>query len=303
MNDPWQSDIAGDASPRWKDMAKADREREYSPSSAIGGNYQPHIESYIRESEAARATLGRGFECRYGPAPAHTLDLFLPDRGKHATPCPLMVFIHGGYWQELSKAESLFSATGFIDQGVAFAALDYTLAPEATLDQIVAECRDAVAWLQRKAETYGIDRRRIVVSGSSAGAHLAAMCALADGSGTILEPGIPAALVLVSGIFDLEALIGTPVNDALNLDLADAARNSPLRHDLTGFPPAIIAWGEIETEEFKRQSRAFAQAARAGGGRAQTLEIPGRNHFDVILDLGRASTLLGERVGQLLRVL
>ncbi len=273
-------------------MDLATREREYSPSSAIGGNYQPFIAAYIERSAAARASCPRWNSLAYGDAPRQVLDLFLPDLGTSPSPPPLLVFIHGGYWQELSKDESAFAAPGCLAHGAAFAALDYTLAPQASLPQIVAECQSAVCWLQQHADRLGFDARRIVLAGSSAGAHLAAMVAQGN-------PGV-AATVLVSGVYTLEPLLGTSINKAVGLDLEQARRCSPALKDLHGFPPTVLAWGAIEPSVFAAQSRDFAARLRAAGARTECLEVPGRNHFDVVMDLTDPDTALGRLcLGQL----
>ncbi|MBZ0217090.1 MAG: hypothetical protein K8F25_11090, partial [Fimbriimonadaceae bacterium] len=97
---------------QWRSMSAALREREYSPSSVIGGDYQPFIDAYATQSARAKAQCGNIIACRYGPDPSHTIDLALPKAVSAARPCPLLVFFHGGYWQELSKHESLFPAPG-----------------------------------------------------------------------------------------------------------------------------------------------------------------------------------------------
>lgn len=280
-----------------KDSLSAEvREREYSPSSCIGGNYAPYIEEYVTLSEAALNSASRHVELAYGSAAAHKLDLFLPERGDSESLPPLLLFIHGGYWQELSKASAVFSAPDCNEAGIAFAAIDYTLAPQASVHDMVLECRKALRWLYQHGEKLGFDPQRIVVSGSSAGAHLAAMCCLRGWKDDAdLPVGTPAAAVLVSGIYDLQALIGTSINEALSLDVESAQAISPQLLDLTGFPPAIISWGEIETSEFKRQSQAFADALNALGARyLPPIEMPARNHFNVILDQARANTRLGD---------
>src|SRR5690606_10365618 len=142
---------------------------------------------------------------------------------------PLLVFIHGGYWQELSKASSLFAAPDCIEAGVAFAAIDYTLAPQASVHAMALECRRALSYLHEHSAELGLDPQRIVIAGSSAGAHLAAMCCLRDWEdATNLPAGLPAAAVLVSGIYDLEPLIDTSINGPLSLDAAAAGAVSPL---------------------------------------------------------------------------
>lgn len=279
------------------DLPLPDRERAYSPSSCIGGDYAPFLQQYTTRSVEVLRTHPARRGLAYGALASNTLDLFLPPTPHHGPagtePPPLLVFIHGGYWQELSKNESLFAADGCIGAHAAFAALDYTLAPQATVAQMVVECRAALRWLHSHAAELGFDSRRIVVAGSSAGAHLAAMCCLRGWPGDAdLPAGLPAAAVLVSGVYELTPLVGTSINGALGLTLESAAQVSPIRFDLTDFPSALVCWGEIETEAFKAQSRAFAQAIGAVKP-AQVLEEPARNHFDVILDLARADTRLG----------
>ncbi|MHB9705814.1 alpha/beta hydrolase [Alcaligenes aquatilis] len=277
-------------------LSAQEREREYSPSSCIGGNYAPYIEDYATLSAAALQSGLRHTELAYGSAAAHKLDLFLPaPRDSESLP-PLLLFIHGGYWQELSKASSLFSAPDCTNTGIAFAAIDYTLAPQASVHDMVLECRQALRWLYEHGKELGFDPQRIVVSGSSAGAHLAAMCCLRGWKDDPdLPVGAPAAAVLVSGIYDLQPLIGTSINEALSLDVDSARAISPQLLDLNGFPPTIISWGEIETSAFKRQSQAFADALNALGAQyLPPIEMPARNHFDVIVDQARPNTRLGD---------
>lgn len=286
------------------DLPLPERERAYAPSSCIGGNYQPFVQAYAAQSAAVRARHTGRYGLAYGPAPSQTLDLFVPPRGAgDADPPPLLLFIHGGYWQELSKDDSLFAADACLAAGAAFAALDYTLAPQATVQQMVGECRAALRWLHAQAATHGYDARRIAVAGSSAGAHLAAMCCLRGWPGDAdLPAGLPAAAVLVSGIYELAPLVGTSINSALGLTHATAAAVSPLRFDLAAFPPALVCWGAIETEVFKGQSRRFAHAVGAATGTPpQVFEVPGRNHFDVILELTEPATQLGDATRRLLQ--
>lgn len=272
-------------------MNDRDREREYSPSSCLpDGDYRPFIAEYRRASDAAWAALESRPDVdlstiSYGAAASQTLDVAIPTAEPHP---PIVVFFHGGYWQELSKLDSRFAAADCVDRGWAFAAVDYTLAPDADLAGIVEECRASVGALIDHAPALGFDQRKVVVAGSSAGAHLAAMVALD------IQPPVRAA-VLVSGVFELEPLIGTSVNEALSLDMQSARSNSPVLADLGAFPTSLLAFGENETAEFKAQSRAFADRLPS----ASILEIPDRNHFDVIVDLATAGTVLGDAVATL----
>ena len=290
---------------RWKSLSAPQLEREYSPSSCIGGNYQPFIAAYQTQSRQAflkcNAMGAKWQELRYGAKPAQRIDLCIPAAKAQSSAKPgLLVFIHGGYWQALSAQDSLFAASGCIQRGLAFAAIDYSLAPQASVAEIVGECRAALLCLVLQSVPMGFDSQNIVVAGSSAGAHLAAMVAWpgwlgAEGGATVRVR----AAVLVSGIFDLEPLVGTSINGALALDAGAARKVSPMGLPLADFPPTLVVWGAVETHEFKRQSREFAGALLAGGTPCETAEIPERNHFDVILDLADANSWLGQRTFEL----
>lgn len=278
----------------WRDLTLDEREREYSPSSCVA-DLQPFLDAYAHESSNARAACANAGvevrELRYGDRATQTIDLVSP--GTAERPAPLVVFIHGGYWQELSKTDSFFAAADCVTHGAAFAAVGYTLAPTATLDQIVGECITAVATLIDTSDDHHIDPARVIVTGSSAGAHLAAMVGLGTTGWR------PAAVGLVSGIYDLEPLVDTYVNHALGLTTQTARMLSPAHCDLRGFPTAVIAHGSDETSQFKQQSALFASALQAQGTAVDVLEVAGRNHFDVIMDLCNRETPLGRRTMEL----
>lgn len=282
-----------DIEPRWRELVDDQtRGLAYSPSSMVpNADLTPLLDSYRTKSQSVRQSTPVT-TVSYGPKPANTVDVVRPAEPE-ASPVPVHAFIHGGYWQLLSKKESLFGAPDSLARGWAFAAIDYTLAPHASLDEIVAECRAAIRVLRAEAPALGIDPDRVLVSGSSAGAHLAAMCGIG-----LNGDDKPAALALVSGVFELEPLIGTYVNDAVGLDPAAAHRNSPLLADparLAEFPPTVIAWGQNEPDEFKRQSLTMATKLAAAGIEVDAFEVPDSNHFDIIEDVAGAGRL-GSRV-------
>ncbi len=141
-----------------------------------------------------------------------------------------------------------------------------------------------VAWLVARADPLGFDAANVVIAGSSAGGYLAA--AAADRSPVPVRGIVP-----VSGVFDVAPLIGTSINEPLGLDAA-TARALDLLTPERRYCPAVVAWGEVETDAFKRQSRAFAAGLRTAGTPCASLEVPGRNHFDVVLELGDAASPL-----------
>ena len=209
---------------------------------------------------------------------------------------PVVVFIHGGYWRALTRAHSGFAAPMLATHGIALAVPDYRLAPKASITDIIADCRRAIAYLWQNADTLGIDRNRIVVTGSSAGGHLAA---------TLAQPGWQAALNLpeqplhgclpVSGLFELAPLAASHVQDWMRFTALECTQ-SPLRHPPQGLRGAIaLAAGDGESPGFHRQSEAFAKVTGW-----PLVRIPDRNHFDVILDLTQPESVLSKRLLALL---
>ena len=262
------------------ELPPTERETEYSPSTRLPSrDLQPFLDDYRARSDEAHLSVPAR-TVRYGPEPSNTSDLGLPSARPTGSAAPLHVFIHGGYWQQLSKLDSYFPAPACIGRGQAFAAVDYTLAPAATVDVIVDECVAALRHLRSIAADHGLDPGAITVSGSSAGAHLAAMA-----TGRLAPAERPAGLILVSGVYDIEPLVGTSINDALGLDRPAARALSPLLLPVDGFPPTVVAFGDDETDEFKRQSRAMTDRLTAAGVAVAEHEIPGRNHFDVVFDI------------------
>lgn len=250
--------------------------------------YAPYVEAYVARSREAERRCRCQKDLRWGENPDETFDYF----PAAVAGAPLLVYFHGGYWQELSKNESLFAAPDCVASGVAFVAIDYMLAPKAKLETIVDQSRRALASLHRQAATLGFDARRIYVAGSSAGAHLAAMSLVESWQSNYGSPG--AGAILLSGIYDLEPLVGTYIDAALHLTAADVATLSPARLKLGRPVKTIVAWGENETSEFKRQSRSFAAKLQGSGFPVSAFEVAGANHFDIVFGLADTQTQLGK---------
>jgi arylformamidase len=280
----------------WRNWPLVRIEKEYSPSSCVP-SIEPFLAEYAIRSRKAEQALVCQKDLQWGGEPDETLDYF-PAASRDA---PLLVFIHGGYWQELSKDESLFTAADCVANGIAFAAIDYTLAPHAGVETIVDQCRRAVAWLHGQAHTLGFHRDQLYLSGSSAGAHLAAMMLVKGWQKTAnLPDDAIAGAVLLSGIYDIEPLVGTRIAAPLNLTTPDAAGLSPMRLGLGGPVPTIVAWGENETSEFKRQSTNYAARLEGAGFPVSAFEVAGANHFDIVLGLADRTTTLGRATLELI---
>ena len=257
------------------------------------------FERWARDSAAVRARGRCHLDIAYGPAPAETLDIF-PAPG--AATAPLLAFIHGGYWQALDKSDYSYLAPAFVEDGIAFASLNYGLAPDTKIGTMIEQTRRALAWLHTHAHAYGIDRARIVVAGHSAGGHLAAMALSTDWPA--FAPTLPSTLLAggcaISGVYDLEPVRLSYHNKILGIAAAEAAPWSPLHCLPTAAPPLVLAVGSEETDEFLRQQAEYAAAWQARGLPLREVGMTGLHHFSAVDVLGDRRHDLYAAVRQLL---
>ncbi|MEE8554435.1 MAG: alpha/beta hydrolase [bacterium] len=247
--------------------------------------FQDHFDWYEQASERARGDLECRLDVPYGDSSLQKLDVF-PAATAGA---PVQVYIHGGYWQSLDKSFFSYPAAPMVGAGAAFVSINYDLAPNVTIDEIVRQCGQALDWCYRNAASFNGDAERLYVSGHSAGAHLGMMMLTRDWSA---DGGLPAPAVkgvsAISGVFDLESIRLSYQNEVLRLDAEAARRNSPLYNLPRHGVPLIAAVGADETDEFRRQNGMLATAWRARGFHCEELTVPGQNHFDIVKSLQRA---------------
>jgi arylformamidase len=258
----------------------------------------PMLNEYASVSAQARATLPCALNVAYGPHPDETLDIF-PAQGKR--PGPVLIYLHGGYWRLLSKDDSSFMAPTLTRAGITVVAVNYSLAPAVTLDHIVDQTRRAVAWVHQHIGQHHGDGRRLVIAGSSAGGHLAAMVLARDWQENYgMDSTAIAGAVLLSGLYDLTPLVDTHINEWMHLSLEDARRNSPIFALPDHRPPILVSYGSNETAEFKRQSHDYLAAWQTSGAQAEYVEMPNTNHFDLVLHLNRFESPLVQKLLKLL---
>lgn len=244
--------------------------------------HEAYFAKWAAESAAFRAERAGWLDLRYGPSAGQSLDFFPADGGD---PAPLIAFIHGGYWQALDKSDFSYLGAAFLDHGIAYASLNYDLAPETRIGEMVAQVRRAFAWLQAEAPALGIDPQRILALGHSAGGHLAAMALATDWQAAfgLTGPALAAA-GSISGIYDLEPMRLCYQQPVLQIDSATVREMSPLRIAPPPGARLICAVGGEETDEFLRQQKAFAADWRREGAELEELVIKAQTHFS-ILDL------------------
>jgi len=251
-----------------------DMDRAYANGAFIPGadTYPPRWEA---EAAAYRAALGGRavLGVAYGGAARQRFDLFQPDGAARG----LLVFVHGGYWMARNRADWSHLAAGANARGWAVAMPSYTLAPEARIEAMVGEIAEAV-WVASTLVT-----GPVVVTGHSAGGHLAARMACTDQAVRV------ARVVPISPLSELEPLMATAMNDTLRLDAAEVAAESPARLARRADIAAHVWVGGQERPAFLWQARMLSEAWDC-----PWTVVAGRHHFDVIDDLGDpASGLMG----------
>jgi len=268
----------------YRDMDRSALDAAYDNSAAVA-NSGELLADFEARSARLRAARPEHLDLRYGTAERNRIDYFAA-----SAPGPLLVFIHGGYWQMRRKETFSFLAEGPLAHGIHVAMAGYTLAPEKSLAGIVDEIRSALNWLARHAADYGGDPQRIMVSGWSAGGHLAAL---------MLDAPVIRAGLAISGIFDLEPVRLNYLNAKLGLDTAEARRLSPLFNLPARSAPLILACGGGELPELQRQSADCAAARVLAGLPGRLVRLPHLNHFTILEELARPAGQLTALVREL----
>jgi arylformamidase len=267
--------------------ADIDYEVEYNNRARVPEN-PSLMAGWARDAAAYRARHAPR-SIPYGPGARNVIDFFAGDRQG-----PIVVFIHGGYWQALDGSSSSHLAAGLNAHGISVAIPSYDLCPGVTVDRIIEEMRMA------SRELAGLSQS-LVVSGHSAGGHLAA-CMLAT-DWPAFDPSLPKDLVIaaytISGLFDLGPLVETSINKALHLDHAAARAASPLFWNAPwrGSLDAVV--GENESAEYFRQSRTIVEHWGAAGVRTRFGVVPGANHFTAIAPLADPNSPMVARLIEL----
>jgi len=258
--------------PAGQAMDRRALDQAYNNSAAVPEAAQLFKQWQARSAQV-RAQHPEHLDLAYGPRDRDRIDYF--SAGPNT---PVLLFFHGGYWQMRSKADFAFLAEGFLGQGISVAMIGYPLAPDATLDEIVADAHAAVRYLAAQLPALGGDPARVVVSGWSSGGHLA--------TSVLDEPSLRGG-VAISGLYDLAPLVKSYVNDKLHLDDAAARRNSPMRNLPPRSKPLALFAGTAELPELRRQTADYASARSGAALPVRYEEIAGANHYTILNDLVR----------------
>ncbi|XP_069948755.1 uncharacterized protein KFase isoform X2 [Cherax quadricarinatus] len=298
----------GEATQSWRWMNHQELEEQYSPSRwSKRYSAQEIINVHVRVvkdlSQAARETVSHRIDVPYGPGPRAKLDVYGEDLPPESA---IVVWVHGGYWQEIEKDISAYLVQPLYHHGILTLVVDYDLAPQVSMECIVEEIRAAVVWSCQLARQRG--SHCVVLAGWSAGGHLVTQ-ALMPGSGqelpdntdTSLYKDIIRGVVTVSGVFDLRPLVNTYVNAPLHLTERSAWKLSPLasvKELGRAWSPLsiLVTVGQHDSPEFKRQSEEFCQECVKAGLKAEYLEVELADHFSITEDLSKEDFSLTQRL-------
>jgi arylformamidase len=249
----------------WRDWPIEKLEHEYSPSEWAKRPYSEYEPSFDTLSHKAKLTLGANLNIDWYGSRAREFIAWSPPTSRDE----ICVWIHGGYWQESSIDEALVGAEDLVAQGFGFAAIEYTLAPDVSVREIVDECASALAWLREHNSG-----KSVILGGHSAGAHLAL---------AVAQQSEVDGLILVAGVFDLRPVVPTAINEPLGLDDAEAFSLSPISAEFPFGCEAEVLVGSDESPSFQAQSKVAFDYLSNNGCLVDLAIIDGLDHFDIIL--------------------
>jgi arylformamidase len=256
-------------------------------------------------SRLARQNLDCDLDLPYGESAGEKLDVFPAARGR-ASKCsgaPVLVFIHGGYWRSLDKADHSFLAPSLTAAGACVVLPNYDLCPAVTIPEITLQMVKALAWTCRHVAEFGGDPNRITVVGHSAGGHLAAMLLVCQWQQWAAD--LPADLVKnalsMSGLYELESIMHTPfVKDDLRLTPAQVLQSSPAWLSAPRHGQLYSVAGAEESAEFLRHNK-LIQTAWCNQVVPVSEALPGLNHFSIVDALAEPTHRLHALALQLLK--
>ena len=268
--------------------------------SVYAPNRQQILDRLARTSELVRQRIGAPEIFSYGDKAIERIELYRC----RAPAAPINVFIHGGAWRAGLARDYGYPAEMHVRAGAHFAAVDFNNVLETAGDlmPMAEQVRRAVAWVCRNVEKLGGRADKVYVSGTSSGAHLAGVCATTDWSRYELPQRPVRGYALCSGMYDLRGPRLSKRSSYVKFtDEAEQAL-SPQRHLERVNAPIVLLVGSLETPEFQRQTRDFADALTRAGKNAELIYAEGYNHFEIAETLGNPYGPMGRAVISLMKL-
>jgi arylformamidase len=257
------------------------------------------LQAYDSTSSAAvRKVLPPRTE-RYGKSDIELIDIFTP---ANASGAPILVYIHGGAWLYNSRLDASFPAPTLVGRGAAYLAPDFNSVKQARLPDMIEQCRSAVEWAVRNAASFGGDSNRVYISGHSSGSHLASCVLITDWT----KRGLPADTIkgalLMSGMYELYPAMLSSRGKYVQITPQEIDAASAMRHLRMVTCPVVVANGDRESPEFRRQSMVLADALQGMGRLAARTELFATNHFQVPQRLSKPDSELSQTLYALMKI-
>ena len=277
----------------YKGMDASTLEAQYNLRDRRGDDFDDLVQSWLARSATHRDVSGARVDLPYGEGERERLDYFFSG-DKNG---PLLIYIHGGYWQRGDKSMYSFVTESFIRHGVSVVVMNYNLTPSVRMGQIPPQIQKCIAWCWHNAEDLGFSRSKMFVSGHSAGGHLTALMMATQWSqfdthlpDDLIRGGIP-----ISGLYELEPLVHTSLNEGPQMDIAEAHAESPCFIPPLTNAPQLVVVGGGETDEFLRQSDDYADQYRTDKRVMERYNVPDDDHFDELERLAEDDSVFFEK--------
>jgi len=277
----------------WKDLTQEQLDSMYDQG-VYAENMMHVLNSYMHQSQQARELVGDPLRFSYGASDIEQLDWFMGRPGG-----AINIFIHGGAWRAGSAAQYHFPAPMFLEAGAHFVVPDFinVIDSKGQLLPMVEQVQRAIAWVAKYASDLNADMNQIYISSHSSGSHLTACAAITDWQRVFgLSNSFIKGILFCGGIYELEPVFASSRRRYLDVSENTLYSLSPLRHLSSFSIPSIVAYGELETPEFLRQSREFKLGIDRVGVPAKEVVGIGLNHFEILTTLGERDGLLASQV-------
>ena len=283
----------------WLDMDQAELDDAYDQR-VYAFNQDVIGERRNANNEKVLAIIGQPERVAYGAAEIEQVDIYKSKRPN----APVLVFLHGGAWRGGRSAQLASMAEPYIKAGAHFVAVDFNnvIETKGDLFPMVDQVRRATAWVFKNAAGFGGDPNQVYLGGHSSGGHLGGCVVTTDWEKQGLPRDMLKGALLGSGMYDLKVVRLSKRADYVKFTDAMEQELSPQRHLDKLHTPLIITHGSLETPEFQRQSREFAEAVKKAGKPVELLVGKAYNHYETQETMGNPYGFMGRAAMEMLKL-
>jgi len=260
-------------------------------------NFKQIMERIDYRSELTIKTLGEPESYQYDKFPDHKIDFFKAQNRD----APLVIFIHGGAWKSGSAKEYSFIANPFIASNINVAIIDFDDVTKVGLSGMIEQIRNSIKWIYNNSSKLSINKNKIYIVGHSSGAHLGGVLLTTDWEKQNLPKDILKGATLISGMYEMKPVRLSVRSKYLNFSDKIEDELSAIRHIKSINTPILLSYGELESDEFKRQSNDFSDRLNLYNKKSELVVQPFFNHFEIIDDFGNPNNIMTNKTIQMIK--